>query len=177
MSFPPGGLLGDKVRLEPFGEQDISPTYLSWLNDPHVVRFSNQRFRSHTRESSAQYLRGFDSGPNLFLLVRDAASSMPVGTMTAYVSVEHRTADIGLMIGDKTIWGKGFGLDAWKTLLDYLLSQASMRKVTGGTLACNVGMRTVMERAGMHLEATRKAQELVEGNPQDILLYARFKTS
>ena len=50
-----------------------------------------------------------------------------------------------------------------------------MRKVTGGTLACNVGMMSIFERSGMHLEATRKGQEIVNELPTDLLHYARFR--
>ena len=46
--------------------------------------------------------------------------------------------------------------------------------VTAGTLACNLGMVKLMERSGMTLEGVRKAQELVDGVPEDVVLYARF---
>ena len=41
-----------RLRLDPFQQVDITEPYLSWLNDPEVTRFSNQRFRQHTAESS-----------------------------------------------------------------------------------------------------------------------------
>ena len=78
------------------------------------------------------------------------------------------------MIGDKTVWGLGYGQDAWNTLAKWLLARGDIRKLTAGTLACNYGMIKVMERSGMTLEAVRKAQEIVEGHPVDILYYAKF---
>ena len=36
-----------------------------------------------------------------------------------------------------------------------------MRKVTGGTLKCNIGMVKIMERSGMQLEVVRAQQEIV----------------
>ena len=61
--------------------------------------------------------------------------------------------------------------------MGYLFNVCKLRKVTGGTLASNVGMVRIMERSGMVLEAVRKEQELVAGVPQDALYYARFRAA
>jgi RimJ/RimL family protein N-acetyltransferase len=167
-------LLGENIALRPFAEDDITDSYLGWLNDPRVTRFSNQRFRAHDRASSLAYLATFDASPNLFLSVRRRDDDAAVGTMTAYRAVPHGTVDIGIMIGDPTSWGRGWGQDAWNTLVGALLADMSVRKLTAGCAALNQGMIHLMERSGFALEATRKAQELIGGKPVDILLYARF---
>lgn len=167
-------LAGKQTLLRPFHIEDISTDYLCWLADPEVVRFSNQRFRTHTRTSARAYLNSFAGSSNLFLAIWLVESQQMVGTMTAYCSKYHQTADIGLLIGDRSCWGKGIGLDAWSTLLDHLLNVCHMRKVTGGTLRSNIGMVKIMERSGMYLEAVRAKQELVDQVPQDALLYAKF---
>jgi RimJ/RimL family protein N-acetyltransferase len=41
-------------------------------------------------------------------------------------------------------------------------------------MACNLGMIKVMEKCGMALEATRTAQEVLDGQPVDILYFAKF---
>jgi RimJ/RimL family protein N-acetyltransferase len=84
---------------------------------------------------------------------------------------------MGLLIGDRDCWSKGIGLEAWSTLLDYLLNICGLRKVTGGTLRCNVGMVRIMERSGMQLEAVRAQHELVDQVPQDALYYAKFRVA
>lgn len=170
-------LTGKKTLLQPFTEDDVSTDYLSWLADPWVMRFSNQRFRFHTRDSALTYLKSFAGSGNLFLAIRLAETQRLVGTITAYCSQPHQTADMGLLIGDRGYWGKGIGLDAWRTLLDYLLNVCRLRKVTGGTLRCNVGMVRIMERSGMHLEAVRPQQELVDQIPHDALYYAKFSSA
>lgn len=170
-------LVGAKTVLRTFCETDISPEYLCWLADPEVMRFSNQRFKKHTSDSAAEYLNSFAGSDNIFLGIHLAESDRLVGTITAYRSQPHNTADMGLMVGDRSCWGKGIGLDAWKVLLGYLLDVCQLRKVTGGTLGCNVGMVKIMERSGMELEAVRAQQELVDQIPQDILYFAKFHSS
>jgi [ribosomal protein S5]-alanine N-acetyltransferase len=173
--MPDFELQGEKTLLRPFRAEDISDCYIGWLGDPMVVRFSNQRFLRHSRASCQRYMDSFSGTDNLFLSVRRFDTSQAIGTMTAYVSKCHGTVDIGIMIGDSSVWGEGYGQDAWNSLVNWLLVQDSVRKITGGTLACNVPMIRIMERSGMQLEAVRKLQEIVEGVPQDILYFARFR--
>ncbi|WP_439567624.1 GNAT family N-acetyltransferase [Sphingopyxis sp.] len=167
-------LEGRLVWLRPFGPDDITDDYIGWLNDPRVVRFSNQRFRAHDRASCEAYLASFAGTPNFFVSVHERAGDRAIGTMTAYVNPRHQTVDVGIMIGEPDRWGGGYGQDAWSTLTDWLIAQPEVRKLTAGTLACNQAMVRLMERSHMRHEATRKAQELVDGAPQDIVYYARF---
>ena len=170
-------LKGEKVFLRPFTASDINDTYIGWLNDPDVVRFSNQRFLKHDLKSCLRYLASFDETDNLFVGVHRLSDGSPVGTMTAYVSSQHGTVDVGILIGDKSVWGMGYGQDAWNTLTKWLLDRDDIRKLTAGTLACNYGMIKLMERSGMHHEATRKEQEIVNGQAVDILYYAKFHSA
>ena len=92
--------------------------------------------------------------------------------MTAYRSQIHQTADIGLLIGSGH-QGQGLGRDAWATLMSYLLANGT-RKVSGGTLRCNVAMLRIMQDCGMQIDGVRLAQELVDGQAQDVLHFAKF---
>ncbi len=167
-------LSGHKVVLQRFSASDITDTYVGWLNDPVTMRLSNQRFLRHDRQSSLRYLATFENCPNLFFSVRDKSTGNAIGTMTAYISTMHRTADMGILIGDRSAWGQGFGLDAWTTLLHHLLAQTHIRKITAGTLACNVPMLSLAAKSGMLPDGQRSKQELVDGVPHDILYFAKF---
>lgn len=169
-----GCLAGARVLLRPFTAGDISGTYLAWLRDPAVVRFSNQRFRVHTLESCQAYLASFTDSSNHFLAICDLKTGTMLGTLTVYCSVPHGTADIGIMIGERNVWGKGIGAEAFRLVLSALKASGAIRKVTAGTLAVNQGMVRIMEKAGMRHEATRRAQELLDGAPVDVVYYATF---
>lgn len=59
-------LRGGMVVLRPFAMLDIDDKYVDWLNDPNVVRFSNQRFLRHDRKSCLRYLASFEGTSNFF---------------------------------------------------------------------------------------------------------------
>lgn len=170
----PLSITGRRIVLAEFAESDITSQYIRWLNDPEVVRFSNQRFLQHDTESARRYFQSFVQSSNLFLAVRLAESDEAIGTMTAYISTQHRTADMGILLGERRCWGQGYGLEAWSLLMRHLFEDRQLRKITAGTLSCNVGMVKIMERSGMTLEGRRREQELVEGEPQDIVYFAKF---
>jgi [ribosomal protein S5]-alanine N-acetyltransferase len=168
-------LSGEQVLLKPFCARDISSEYVDWLNDPEVVKYSNQRFTTHSIESCKAYLASFDGTPNRFIKIEQKDGGRFVGTMTVYVSVPHRTVDVGILIGRPSLWGKGVGQDSWNTLLRWLLDQPSVRKVTAGAMRCNRAMVKIMERSGMAMEAVRPQQELLDGVPQDLVYYGIFR--
>lgn len=167
-------LKSKRVFLRPFAESDICPEYISWLNDPIVVRYSNQRFLTHTEASCRGYFESFAGTPNLFLSVRLVEDDQAVGTMTAYRSPHHGTVDIGILMGRRAVWGTGLGQEAWDALVEWCVRQPDIRKVTAGAMQSNTAMIRIMERSGMSHEATRAQQELLDGVPQDLVHFARF---
>ena len=167
-------LITDRLLLRPFEPTDIDERYLGWLQDPEVTRYSNQRFKQHTLESCTAYQRSFNGSGNTFLLLEHRADQVPIGTMTIYRAINHGTADIGLLLGNRNYWRQGLGLEAWSAVLEALLQEPKIRKVTGGTAEPNSGMVKIMEKSGMCLEAVKQRQELIDGQEVDLLYYARF---
>jgi [ribosomal protein S5]-alanine N-acetyltransferase len=166
---------GSKVMLRRFSVSDIGDDYLGWLNDSQLMRYSNQRFAHHDRQSSLRYLASFEGSPNFFLSIRDLVDDSLLGTMTAYIAPHHSTVDMGILIGAPAARGRGIGLDAWSTLMAWLLDKQGLRKVTAGTLACNTAMLKIIHSSGMEADGVRRHQELVGGSVQDILYFARFR--
>ena len=60
------------VLIRTFQEKDITPRYISWLNNPEVVRFSNQRFITHTESSCQSFYYSMASSPSSFLAIEHA---------------------------------------------------------------------------------------------------------
>lgn len=167
-------VIGRKTHIRMFLEKDISNEYLAWLNDQSTMRYSRQSEQLHSRQSALSYLASFDNTSNLFLAIDNIETDKSIGTMTVYIEKHHGTADIGILIGERNLWGQGFGFDAWSTIMDHLSQSRKIRKITGGAVSSNAGMIRVMERAGMTLEATRNAQRVIDGQLVDEILYAKF---
>ena len=82
-------LTTSRLVIRPFKQADITDSYLSWLNDPEVTRFSNQRFREHNVMSVSAYFKSFISSNNSFLLLDRLDGSGAIGTATVYRDNNH----------------------------------------------------------------------------------------
>jgi RimJ/RimL family protein N-acetyltransferase len=163
-----------RLRLEPFSAGHLSARYVGWLNDPEVVRFSEQRHRTQTLESCRDYWRSFDGSPHFFwAMVAKDNSLGHIGNMNAYLDEPNGVADVGILIGERTSWGQGYGLEAWNAVCGFLF-RSGVRKITAGTLAGNAGMLAIMDRAGMVEDGRRIRQCLWEGQAVDICHRALF---
>lgn len=164
----------DRLLIRRFREADISDLYIGWLNNREVVRFSNQRFKTHTVASCLDYYQSFKNSDNQFVCIEIKETSTLIGTMTLYYSRYHRTVDIGIMIGEMAARNKGYGAEAWNAVLRHCANSGSVRKISAGTLGCNLAMLKLIELSGMFLECIRPQQELVDDKPQDIHYFALY---
>jgi [ribosomal protein S5]-alanine N-acetyltransferase len=166
----------ERLVLEPFGEHRISPKYIGWLNDPEIVRYSEQRHRRHTLQSCREYWLSFAGTPHFFwaIVAKDAALGH-IGNMNGYLDKSNSTADLGILVGAKAAWGRGYGSEAWIAACDHLFRLAGIRKISAGTLAINTGMLHIMDKAGMRADGIRTRQCLVDGKETDIVHRALFR--
>lgn len=167
-----------RLRLEPFAEAHLTERYVRWLGDPAVMKYSEQRFRTHTLASNREYWASFVGTPNLFYAVVAKDGELGhIGNLNVYVDVRHGSADIGILVGDPKSWGKGYGAEAWAAMLQHLLRDRGLRKVTGGCVANNEAMVRIMKRCGMVEDGRRVRQYVYDGEEVDVVYYASFSGS
>jgi ribosomal-protein-alanine N-acetyltransferase len=143
---------------------------VDWLNDPEIVRYSEQRHTKHTVEGQIQYIKSFDH-PSRFLMM--IFNDQIIGTMTAHVDTDNDVADVGIMIGDKSMWGKGLGFEAWEGLCDHLLANG-IRKVEAGAMSENRGMVAIFRKYGMVYEGRRFGHFLLGKEVCDLVQWGKF---
>lgn len=167
-----------RMRIESFSEAWLSERYVSWLNDPELMRFSENRHRRHTEESCREYAASFEGTPHYFwaIVAHDSALGH-IGNITAYVNPEHGLADVGILVGERQVWGRGYGTEAWMAVCDFLLREVGLRKVTAGTLSVNRGMLSIMNRTGMQQDGVRVEHYLVNNEPVNMVHSALFRNA
>lgn len=150
----------------------VEPQHVAWLNDPGIVQYSEQRHKSHTERTQQIYLNSFGAGGHIWL-IRD--KDRDIGTITAYISAPNKIADMGILIGERTAWGQGYGTEAWKCVMDWCFNDERMRKIECGTMLDNHAMRRIAVKNKMKCEAVRIQHFWLNDAPQDLLLYGRLR--
>lgn len=167
-----------RLSILPFAEHFLTPQYVSWLNDPDVVRYSTHRHRTHTLESCRQYWQSFVGTPHYFWAIVEREQGLGhIGNMNAYINVPDRVADLGILLGNKSVAGRGYAREAWLAVCGYLFEQAGMRKITAGTCVLNKPMLKLMAATGMIEDGRRIRQTIVEGQEVDIVHAALYRDS
>lgn len=165
-----------RLLIEPFSERHLTKRYVSWLNDPLVVRFSAQRKKRHALASCRKYLRSYKGTPHYFWAISTKGGGLGhIGNINAYIDSFNQLADIGILIGERLVWGQGYGCEAWSAVCNYLFKKVGIRKITAGTLSINSRMLSLMKKTGMVDDGRRIRHVLWEGKEVDVVYRAVFR--
>lgn len=174
---------GEKVYLVPFEEEHLNdPKYFSWLGDyevmKHIYRFDYLMPKKF--EEVRSYVENvWKNKYCVFLAMISKENDEFVGSVKINYGTDEgfmtQVADIGIMIGEKDEWGKGFATDAIRATAHYCFKNLSMRKVTAGVMENNKGMIKVFTKLGFKIEANLRKKLLFEGEYFDHVLFGLFK--
>jgi RimJ/RimL family protein N-acetyltransferase len=165
----------DVCRVLPFGSEHLTERYVSWLNDPEVVRFSEQRHRTHSIDGCRRYFESFIGSSNYFLAIEATDNNLGhIGNISVTIDPFNGVADVAILLGEKRAWGHGYATKTWNAVLSLFLTNKRIRKVTAGTMSVNKPMLRLMERSAMQMECSRARHFIWNGEEVDLILAAKF---
>ena len=111
----------NNLKLKKLDLKDVNKRYLKWMNDPEVLKFTEQRFKKHSlsdirkfvrekNNSKTEYLFGIFIGQKSFLIHVGNIKLGPIDKI-------HKSAELSYIIGDKNFWRKGIGTRAVNLLV------------------------------------------------------------
>lgn len=88
----------------------------------------------------------------------DDLTGKHIGNCMYYdIDTRRRETELGIMIGDRAYWSKGYGTDAVDTLLRYIFTQTNMKRVYLHTLDWNHRAQKSFEKSGFRrVKSVRK---------------------
>lgn len=141
------------VTLRPFTPADCDQTYLRWLRDPEVTKFL--KFPTVTLREARRYVLEAVRNPDArFFAI--CLGRRKIGTIKlAPINWDKESAEIGLMIGAKDVWGQGHGRRAILLACRYAFERLDLVAVTAGIEPGNVASVKAFERAGFDLRKVK----------------------
>ena len=64
---------------------------------------------------------------------------------------------MGIIIGEKDCWGKGFATETLRLLVDFAFQTLQLKKLTAGCYGGNTGSEKSFQKAGFVIEGSRPA--------------------
>jgi ribosomal-protein-alanine N-acetyltransferase len=172
-------IYGKSIYLRSLDVCDAGPIYLSWLTDQHINQYLEVRFDPPRTmvELKKFVLNCSKSDDTLLLGIFLQSSDMHIGNVKlGPINPHHKTADLGFVIGDQTLWGKGFASQAILLASDYACNNLGVVKITAGVAAQNKGSQKALLNSGFALEGVLRSQLVIEGSRQDGYLYGKLRT-
>lgn len=150
-------ILGPRIRLVRFENKHLTQKYISWLNDPEVVKFSEQRHMNHTKSSCIKYIRDKQkNGLNLFLAIELIDSEEHIGNIGVDIDPYNKMGEPSILIGEKKYWNNKFGFEAWSLIINYLFEIENLRVIVAGTMENNYAMQNIFKKIGMEFNCIKK---------------------
>lgn len=158
-----------RLRLRTLTAADVTDRYLSWLDDPEVTRHLELRFHRHTPEDVRAFVEQMNACPDTLLLgIFTKDGDTHIGNIKlGPVDRHHERAEVGIMIGDRGTWGRGYASEAIRALTDYAFDGLGLHKVSCGLYAANEGSRRAFLKAGWFEEGRRRDHWSCDGRRQD----------
>lgn len=148
-------MTGEKVALGP-ARRDLVPLYQRWMNDFAVVRTLGARLRPMTHEAEAAWYEEASKNATLFTIY-ERATMRPIGnTGLDDIDYFHRTAEFGILIGEKECWGKGYGTEATRLMLDYGFNGLGLHNIMLNAYSFNERGLRAYTRAGFREMGRRR---------------------
>jgi len=163
-------LVGNRICLREVKNLDAEGPYLQWMNDPEVVKYTESRFRSYSREQLKDYIGKINENPDfVFRAITLNENGRHIGNIKlGPIDWNHRFGDIGIIIGAKDCWGQGYATESIQLLAGFAFASLKLHKLTAGCYAVNTAAIRAFKKAGFVQEGVRSRQYLSAGRYVDM---------
>jgi RimJ/RimL family protein N-acetyltransferase len=162
----------ENINLRPSDGDDAERLW-RWYNDPEVIRGLSVRYPiSLAAERSLLETR--TARPLNFFQVRFAIETRDgthIGQLDLHrTSAEDRSARLGIAIGEKAYWSRGYGADAIRTLLRFGFEQMNLHRIDLTVDADNARAIACYEHVGFRHEGRMRQARYARGAHVDSLV-------
>ncbi len=161
-------MIGTKCYLSPIDVAD-APKYTAWFNDLEVSRNLTSCSWALNESTEAEKLPEIAKEHN-YAIVETEGNTL-IGNVGLHdVEHLHRHCELGIFIGNKDYWGKGYGEEAIRLMAGYAFDYLNMRNIMLRVFDFNTRAIACYRKVGFQeIGRRRKALEL-EGEIHDVVL-------
>jgi [ribosomal protein S5]-alanine N-acetyltransferase len=167
-------LESQRLVYRPVSLAHLGEEYVSWLNDPEVIRYM-EAGGNQTLEMLEAFLREVEKKDILFWGIHLKSDGKHIGNIKIDpVNEKHGLGEYGIMMGDRKEWSKGYAREATVAIINYCFKEVGLRKITLGVVANNKAAHHLYESIGFIEEGRYKDHVFCEGVLCDVIRMAIF---
>jgi len=161
---------GATVYLRPAERSDL-PLFIRWLADAETVHFLAMRapLSMPLEEKWFERMVERQGRDSYHFVICRLDDDLPIGTVGFHeIFWEDGVASVGIVIGEKKLWGKGYGTDATNAIVDFGFGQLRLERIELDVYAYNERGRRAYETAGFVHEGTLRRAHFDRGQRHDV---------
>jgi len=165
---------GELVRLTAEEPETSAKAEVRWQRDSEFNRLADSDPRGMVSERKIkewiekQTENGFKPERYPFS-IRTLADDKLIGFIGLGLNLIHAEAWVGIGIGEREYWGRGYGTDAMRLVVQYAFMELSMQRVSLGLHEYNARALKSYEKVGFRFEGQTRQDILREGRRTDTL--------
>jgi len=163
-------LRSERAFLRP-PERDDIPTFIEWLSDADLVESLGIRapFSRVAEESWFDELQKIQGKTTWHFVICLREGRRPIGFCALHdVEPVNGMAELGIGIGERAEWDKGYGSEAMGVLLDFAFGELRLHRVFLHVFEGNERAVHVYERLGFRHEGTEREAYYRHGRFHDV---------
>ena len=170
-------IAGERLFLSPIRVVD-SPRYVDWLNDPEIADnlLVLRPLTLLKEEGMIERMSKADPTESIVVGIWQKEPQRLIGGLGLHdVSQRHQFAEIGVFIGEKNLWGQGYGPEAMRLLISYAFNTMNLRKITICYFERNTRAGRVYTKIGFKECGRYRAHRFIDGKWWDEVIMELFR--
>lgn len=162
-------LVGERIYLSPRNIEDVEK-FTEWLNDFEVTDYLGRSNQIMTLQGERKFLEENYNAEATFSIVTLDDDKM-IGTVgLERIEHTHRTATLGVFIGDKDYLSKGYGTEAIRLLLDYGFNYLNLHNIKLQLLSFNERALKCYRKCGFKETGRIRESRFINGKYYDVIV-------
>lgn len=164
-------LVGEQVSLVVPSSADAE-LWAGWMNDLTVaLPLGYEAYYPITVDAMAGEIADIaEKRKHVFTVVENETERRIGQCMLSAVDAVNRAGEVSVVIGEKDVWGRGYGTEALRLLLDHAFDLVNLHSVGLSVYAFNTRALRCYRRLGFHEIGRRRARRLIAGAYHDVVL-------
>ena len=160
----------ENVYLAPLRVEDAEK-FCEWMNDKSVTEGINATKDVMTLEGEKKYLEDAINGDGLFFSIVKKESDELIGSCSI-VNIDYMAGrgELGIIIGDKSSRGKGYGKEVMKMLLNFGFNSLNFHSMNLTVYPFNKNAIACYEKVGFKMMGKKREAAYHDGKYCDILI-------
>jgi RimJ/RimL family protein N-acetyltransferase len=149
-------LESERLIYKRVSAEHITDTYVSWINDTEVNKYLETR-GNYTLDLLKTYIEEQNNNNTFFWAIHLKDSKKHIGNIKIDpIHLETKTGEYGILMGDKSNWGKGYAKEATLRVLDYSFKDIQLSQINLGVIEDNANAFNLYKKIGFKIEKVTK---------------------